>query len=276
VTTFHLVDAFASTAFTGNPAGVVVLEDRQALDPRWAARVAGEVRVSETAFVQRTDGEFTLRWWTPTTEVELCGHATLASAHVLWERGIVPCDQAIRFSTRSGQLTCRSDGGLIAMDLPAWPVHEHPEPDMLQPALAGTPGRYLGRSVGTAGDGGQRYDVVELADEPAVRRFEPDLAAVVALGAEALVVTAPADGPDDLVSRTFLPRFGIDEDPVTGSSHAVLGPLWAARLGRTDLTARQLSSRGGWVRVRVAGARVEVAGRAVTVVSGGFSAPATS
>lgn len=276
MTTFDLVDAFAAAAFTGNPAGVVVLDDRRALDPRWAAKVAAEVRVSETAFVQRSDDVFTLRWWTPTTEVELCGHATLASAHVLWERHIVPCERPIRFATRSGRLTCRHDGELVAMDLPAWPVHEHPEPDALRDALAGTPGRYLGRSVGTAGDGGQRYDVVELADEAAVRELAPDLAAVVAIGAEALVVTARADGPDDVVSRTFLPRFGIDEGPVTGSSHAVLGPLWAARLGRSELTARQLSARGGWIRMRVRGDRVEVAGRAVTVVSGGFSDPATS
>ncbi len=280
---FRLVDAFTAVPFAGNPAGVVVL-DGGPVDADWAQRIAAEVGASETAFVHPEHEGWRLRWWTPGTEVALCGHATLATAHVLWEDGVVARDRPLSFTTRSGVLVARreggdaahaeaalgerADGGEVALDLPAWPVAPHPTPAALDAALAGTPGRYLGR---TAGD--QPNDLVEVVDEAAVRALAPDLDAVTALGTTGLIVTAAADGDGDLVSRYFAPAVGVDEDPVTGSAHCTLGPLWAARLGRTSLTARQLSARGGRLRLRVTDDRVAVAGAAVTVIRGEVRGP---
>jgi predicted PhzF superfamily epimerase YddE/YHI9 len=264
---FRLVDAFTAAPFAGNPAGVVVL-DAGPLDADWAQRVAAEVGASETAFVHPEGAAWRLRWWTPRTEVALCGHATLATAHVLWADGAVPPDRPLSFTTRSGVLVAQREPGEVALDLPAWPVAAHPAPAALDAALAGTPHRYLGR---TAGD--QPNDVVEVADEATVRGLVPDLVAVSELGATGLIVTAAASGDGDLVSRYFAPAVGVDEDPVTGSAHCTLGPLWAERLGRTSLTARQVSPRGGRLRLRVVDDRVIVAGAAVTVIRGELRGP---
>lgn len=271
---FRLVDAFTDTAFAGNPAGVVLLDHPQPV--AWMQAVAAEVNVSETAFVvadTATPEDWRLRWFTPTTEVDLCGHATLATAHALWQAGLAADDATLRFHTRVGVLTAVADDGGIMLDLPAWPViGDHPEPARLQPALRVTGARYLGRTAGNAGDDdtgtGQTNDVVLLADETAVRDLEPDLAEVAALGSGGLIVTAPADGDGDFVSRYFAPALGVDEDPVTGSAHATLGPWWAGELGRDTLTARQVSRRGGHLRIRVEGPRVLVGGHAVTVING--------
>lgn len=270
---FHLVDAFTDAAFAGNPAGVVVLEAPQPVG--WMRAIAAEVQASETAFlVPDTSAVHTwrLRWFTPTTEVDLCGHATLASAHVLWQEGLAVPDAVLRFHTRIGDLTATPDDGGIMLGLPAWPVRSHPAPARLEPALRGTRIRYLGRTAGSAGEentgGEQANDVVALADEYAVRDLDPDLGEVARLGASGLIVTAAATRDGDFVSRYFAPALGIPEDPVTGSAHATLGPLWAEELGRHDLVARQLSRRGGRLRIRVDGDRVGVGGRAVTVISG--------
>lgn len=258
---FALVDAFTSRAFAGNPAGVVVLD--APADDGWMRAVAAEVRASETAFVHSDGDRWALRWLTPEVEVDLCGHATLATAHVLWERGV--SGDRLRFITRSGPLAASRHGdGTIVLDLPAWPVATTgPAPEALAPALRGTPHRYLGRT-----DGAQPNDVAEVDDEATLRRLEVDLEAVRALDVTGLIVTAPGDGATDLVSRYFAPAAGVDEDPVTGSAHCTLGPLWAERLGRDRLTARQVSARGGELTLHVRGDRVEVGGGAVTVVEG--------
>jgi predicted PhzF superfamily epimerase YddE/YHI9 len=241
-----IVDAFTATPFTGNPAAVAFLP---AFPPAARLRaIAAEVNLSETAFVvRRRDGDHDLRWWTPTVEVDLCGHATLAAAHVL--------GGTARFHTRSGLLVChRAADGWISMDLPA------------DPATAATPP--AGFSLeGLVWFGRARTDaLVELERAELVRSLVPDLAAVRVLGGRGVIVTARGDRPGvDVVSRVFAPCVGIDEDPVTGSAHATLAAHWSARLGRTTLVGEQASARGGLVRMRAAGARVAVAGQAVTV-----------
>jgi PhzF family phenazine biosynthesis protein len=264
---FALVDAFTSAPFGGNPAGVVVLD--APVDDAWMAAVAAEVRASETAFVHRAGASWALRWFTPTVEVDLCGHATLAAAHTLWRLGAE--DRELRFETRSGTLraTRGHDDGEVVLDLPSWPIERTgPAPGALTTAMAGVTHRYLGRTGGA-----QPNDVVEVADEAVLRALEPDLPAVLALGATGLIVTAPGDDGTDLVSRYFAPAVGIDEDPVTGSAHSTLGPLWAERRGRDRLTARQVSPRGGELTLHVRGDRVEVGGHAVTIIVGDLTDP---
>jgi predicted PhzF superfamily epimerase YddE/YHI9 len=200
-----------------------------------------------------------LRWFTPTVEVDLCGHATLASAHVLWETGKLPPDRAARFHTRSGVLTCVRAGGWIEMDFPATPAEACPAPAGLAAALGHTP-RWVGRT---------RFDLfVEVESEAAVRALKPDFAGVKALGGRGVIVTAAAETAGfDFVSRFFGPAAGVDEDPATGSTHCCLGPFWAERLGRRELVGYQASTRGGVVGVRVAGDHVRLRGHAVTVLS---------
>jgi predicted PhzF superfamily epimerase YddE/YHI9 len=264
---FRLVDAFTDVPFAGNPAGVVLLP-RGPVDAGWAQHLAAEIAASETAFLHPEDDDaWRLRWWTPSIEVALCGHATLATAHVLWEDGVVADDRPLAFTTRSGPLRAWREGDEIALALPSWPLEPHPRPASLDRALGGVMGRYLGR---TPGD--QPNDVVEVADAAEVRRLTPDLPAVEALGSSGLIVTAAA-GDQAFVSRYFAPAVGVGEDPVTGSAHSTLGPLWAERLGRSTLTARQLSARGGRLRVEVEDDRVVVAGHAVTVVRGEVVGP---
>jgi PhzF family phenazine biosynthesis protein len=262
------VDAFTDRPFTGNPAAVVVLE-AEASD-EWMAAVARETNVSDTAFVMRQDlpeAEFQLRWFTPKVEVDLCGHATLASAHCLLEDGV---KDPIRFATRSGVLTVnrRSDGSL-AMDFPAWPPR--------QADLVGEMTEALGVQVEWTGRTDNAFFLLALvAEELHVRDLEPDLEAITRLDASAVIVTAPADAVNtyDFVSRLFAPKAGIAEDPVTGSSHTVLAPFWAGRLGRASLIGLQASSRSGLVGVEVVGERVAITGRATTVLDGHFTAAA--
>lgn len=254
------VDAFASGPFTGNPAAVCLLD--QPADAAWMQAVAAEMNLSETAFVAALDGDdaghFGLRWFTPTVEVDLCGHATLASAHVLWDAGRLPADTAARFETRSGTLTASRSGDEVELDFPADPVTPaEPDPGLLDA---------LGLTDAAASRGRVGW-LVEVADAGAVRNARPDFSRLAAF--DIAVLTARADDPAyDFVSRCFGPKFGIDEDPVTGSSHCALGPYWAERLGKNELTGYQASARGGVVRVRVDGDRTRLGGRAVTVTRG--------
>jgi PhzF family phenazine biosynthesis protein len=253
-----VVDAFTDVAFRGNPAGVVLLD--AAADPAWMQQVAAELKHSETAFVRRRDdGDHDLRWFTPAVEVDLCGHATLASTHALAEGG---AGSRFRFHTRSGILTTTVDGdGLIGMDFPAQPPAPIEEPAGLQDALG----------VRVRGVYGNGIDVLaEVEDESVVAGLAPDVEALRAVECRGVTVTAAAaeGGDEDFVSRFFAPRVGVAEDPVTGSAHCLLTPFWAARLGRSTMSARQLSVRGGRLRVELRGERVVLRGSAVTVLEG--------
>lgn len=249
------VDAFTSEPFRGNPAAVCLLDAPR--DTTWMQSVAAEMNLSETAFLDEQEGGFGLRWFTPTTEVDLCGHATLASAHVLWQMGATePC---LRFHTRSGTLTARRDDAGIHMDFPAAPATSLDPPAGLAEGLGATP----------VWVGANRFDyLVELADAAAVRVLAPDLDRLRAFPVRGVIVTAVGGVEADFISRFFAPAVGVDEDPVTGSAHCCLGPYWSERLGRADLVGYQASARGGHVGVHVAGARVVLSGRAVTVLSG--------
>jgi PhzF family phenazine biosynthesis protein len=260
----HVVDAFTDRPFAGNPAAVCVLAEPA--DPGWMQRVAMEMNLSETAFARplgEPDADFELRWFTPRVEVALCGHATLASAHVLYETGAVPADRPIRFRTRrSGILTVRRDGGRLAMDFPACPPDKTEPPDGLAEALGARPS-WTGRNV--------QDDVLAVLDDAGtVRSLTPDLAALAAIEARGICVTAAGSAASghDFVSRFFGPRVGVPEDPVTGSAHCMLAPFWAERLGRTELRAYQASPRGGEVLVSTHGDRVVLTGDAVTVIEG--------
>lgn len=252
------VDAFTDRAFSGNPAAVCILAEPR--DEAWMQAVAREMNLSETAFLHPEADGYRLRWFTPSVEVDLCGHATLASAHVLWEDGHLAPGDVARFHTRSGTLTARRDGDWIEMEFPALPPSSIDPPPGLGRALGVEP-RYVGLS---------RFDLlVELDDEAAVRSLEPDLGLLRRIDARGIIVTARADGDEfDFVSRFFAPQVGVDEDPVTGSAHCVLGPHWQERMGRNEFLGYQASPRGGVVRVAVDGPRVRLAGRAVTVLRG--------
>jgi PhzF family phenazine biosynthesis protein len=257
-----VVDAFTDRPFAGNPAAVCPL-DRPA-DDDWMQRVAAEMNLSETAFLAPESDGYRLRWFTPTLEVVLCGHATLAGAHVLWETGRLPADAPARFHTRSGLLTAARTGDGITLDFPAEMPAPCDPPTGLAEALGARP-RSTGRN---------RMDyLIELDTEAAVRRLRPDFARLAELPVRGVIVTGPsAERAYDFVSRFFAPASGVNEDPVTGSAHCALGPFWAARLGKSDLVGRQVSARGGVVRVGVRGERVLLGGRAVTVVRGELQA----
>ena len=253
------IDAFTDRPFAGNPAAVCLLEN--ARDAGWMQAVAAELNLSETAFVRRLDDGFELRWFTPAVEVDLCGHATLAAAHALWSEGRAAPGTPIVFHTRSGRLTCSTDGARIELDFPALPVAPEPEDEiarMLEAALGVQPA-FCGLS---------RYDALVLVDCGAtLRAIEPDFRALAALPVRGVIVTSPADdGRHDFLSRFFAPAAGIDEDPVTGSAHCVLAPYWAARLDKDRLKGYQASARGGEVEMRMAGDRVVLGGSAVTVL----------
>ena len=255
----YQVDAFTNEPFKGNPAAVCVLDEPG--DEVWMQNVAAEMNLSETAFlVPRGDG-WALRWFTPTVEVKLCGHATLASAHVLWEAGYLAQGKQARFHTASGLLTAKRDGDWIELDFPAQPVKEQVESPQ---GLADV----FGEPVVAAYHAGWTQ-LVEMESESAIRRMSPDFVAIKASLGGSAMVTAASDSPDyDFVSRFFAPGVGIDEDPVTGSAHCTLGPYWAQRLGKDKLVARQISARGGVVKVVIAGDRVKLAGQAVTTLRG--------
>ena len=251
-----IVDSFTDTPFRGNPAGVCVLV--APTTDEWMQAVAAELNLSETAFVTpRDDGDHDLRWFTPTVEVDLCGHATLAAAHVLGgER---------RFHTRSGVLVCGPAGdGAITLDFPAARPTPVADPPDWGPALGVPSTTVLGVWSTTNG-----WTLVELATAADVRSAAPDSAAILALGGHMVAAAASGDGDGiDSVARVFAPALGIDEDPVTGAAHCVLAPWLAERTGRTELTGEQASARGGIVGMCLTGDRVVLSGRAVTVIDG--------
>jgi PhzF family phenazine biosynthesis protein len=254
----YQVDAFTAVPFAGNPAGVCFLP--APAEAGWMQAMAREMNVSETAFVVPEGGAFQLRWFTPQVEVELCGHATLASAHVLWEQGVLAEDATARFDTLSGRLEARRRDGWIEMDFPA----TRPEPVEAPPGLVealGVTARAVLRS---------RFDfLVEVPGEADVRAAAPDLRRLRALDVRGVIVTARSDAPEyDFVSRFFAPGAGVDEDPATGSAHCALGPYWAKRVGKARLLGYQASQRGGVVRVEPRGDRVLLGGQAVTTLVG--------
>jgi len=254
----HLVDAFTSSPFRGNTAGVCIPDGPA--DAAWMQQVAAELAYSETAFLFPEKEKWNLRWFTPSKEVELCGHATLAAAFVLWETGRVSRDQAVVFTTLSGPLTVRQDGDWISMDFPA------------EPAATSMPVPSLGQALGVEPlyTGRNRFDIlVELPLADDVCSLEPDMDALSVIHARGIIVTAVSDLPHfDFVSRFFAPSVGVPEDPVTGSAHCCLGPYWGEKLSKTEMTGFQCSARGGSVRVRLAGDRVILAGHAVHLFSG--------
>ncbi|MFE3199572.1 PhzF family phenazine biosynthesis protein [Embleya sp. NPDC059237] len=257
----YVVDAFTDRPFRGNPAGVCLPDAAHADDVAWMQSVAAELGYSETAFAVPATGDaadFGLRWFTPQTEVDLCGHATLATAHVLFGQGSAPASR-IRFATRSGVLTASLDSAGVVLDFPALPPREVPIPTELGLALGVEP-----ILVAAGGDD----LLVEVASAAAVRTVAPDLAMLATLPYRAVIVTAAGEGRVDFVSRVFAPSVGVAEDPVTGSAHCVLGPYWAPRLDRRRMTGGQLSARGGTVGVELVGDRVRLSGAAVTVLEG--------
>jgi PhzF family phenazine biosynthesis protein len=256
--TLHQVDAFTDRAFGGNPAAVLVLP-REA-DTAWMQAVAGEMNLSETAFVTAEKDGFRLRWFTPRVEVDLCGHATLAAAHVLWETGMLSPSDPARFSTRSGLLTATRQGNWIELDFPAEFEEYCAAPLELTEAL-GVAMHYVGRN---------RFDyLIEVENEQVLRSLEPNFGILESIAARGFIVTSlSGSGEYDFVSRFFAPALGVREDPVTGSAHCCLGPFWSTRLAKDSMTGYQASLRGGVVRVTVQGDRVLLGGQAVTVLRG--------
>jgi len=255
------VDAFSDVPFGGNPAAVCLLG--QPVDDQRMQSIAFELGIAETAYLTPSDdpNTFGLRWFSPAVEIDLCGHATLASAHALRERGIVDGTATLTFHTRSGPLRARFDGDTVELDFPAAPMTPGPVPDALE-------GQWPGAVVASGHT--DFFTFVVLSSAEAVRSYEPDLAAIASTGAKALLLTAAAvpDSGADYVLRVFGPNVGIDEDPATGSAQCTAGPYWAAELGSHDLIAHQLSRRGATLYVRPGEERVRIAGRATTVLTG--------
>lgn len=253
------VDSFTDQPFRGNPAAVCVLAG--AADDAWMKDVAREMNLSETAFLYAAGETWRLRWFTPAAEVDLCGHATLAAAHVLWEEGHAAAASPLAFETRSGVLRAAKRGTWIELDFPATPPAAVDPPREVLEALGLESAEWTGKS---------RFDyVLVLPSAGAVRRLEPDFGALRRCEARGVIVTGPSDVPGaDFVSRFFGPAVGVDEDPVTGSAHCCLAPYWADRLGREELVGYQASARGGVVRVSLRGDRVLLGGQAVTVMRG--------
>jgi PhzF family phenazine biosynthesis protein len=252
------VDAFTATPFAGNPAAVCVLVEPR--DERWMQNVAREMNLSETAFLSRQADGFDLRWFTPAVEVDLCGHATLASAHVLWETGQLQHREQARFHTRSGLLLAERKGEWIEMDFPATAEEAAFAPQGLLQALGVAP-VYVGKN---------RFDyLIEVDSEEIVRDLQPDFSLLLKVEARGVIVTSRASTQGyDFVSRFFAPRVGVYEDPVTGSAHCCLAPYWCSKFGKDQLVGYQASPRGGVVRVRVGTDRVYLGGQAVTVLRG--------
>ena len=255
------VDAFTDKPFAGNPAAVCVLAEPAA--DVWMQDVAREMNLSETAFLDRREDGYNLRWFTPSVEVDLCGHATLASAHVLWEQGHLMPDEVARFHTRSGLLTATLDREWIVLDFPVDSPQPAQAPENLLAAL-GVTAKAVNKSP--------YFYLIELESEEAVRMVAPDfgeLAKIDAMGTMGTIITSRAESSSyDFVSRFFGPAVGIDEDPVTGASHTCLTPYWSAKLGKQKLRAYQASARGGSLRLEMSGDRVHIGGQAVTVMRG--------
>ncbi|HVJ82976.1 MAG TPA: PhzF family phenazine biosynthesis protein, partial [Planctomycetia bacterium] len=255
----YQVDAFTDRPFAGNPAGVCILPSPRPAE--WYQQVAAEMNLAETAFLVPAQSGWNLRWFTPTVEVDLCGHGTLAAAHVLYETGALPEDRPVEFYTRSGALSAAKVGSAIELDFPSEPASV-PAGETLSSALCAALGVSPRKALRN------RLDVLlELDSDAAVRDLDPDFGALAQVDTRGLIVTArAAEGRDyDFVSRFFAPAAGILEDPVTGSAHCALAPYWSAKLGRDRLVGYQASRRGGYVRVKLAGDRVRLLGRAVTV-----------
>ena len=254
----RVVDAFAQRAFTGNPAGVCILA--KALDAKVMQSIALEVNAAETAFLVKNGEDYDLRWFTPLAEIDLCGHATLASAHVLLTEGYASPDKMIKFNTRSGVLTAKRLGdGWIQLDFPAVASAKTTEIDSVKAALGVVPKSLLRTRVDY---------LVELNSEREVREFTANLPAIQALGTQGVIITAKAGGQYDFVSRYFAPNVGINEDPVTGSAHCALAPYWQSQLGKSEFMAFQASPRGGVLRLKTIGSRVMLEGQAVTTITG--------
>ena len=252
------VDAFTDRPFAGNPAAICILPEPA--DERWMQQVASEMNLSETAFLVEREGGFNLRWFTPAVEVELCGHATLASAHILWEQGMLPSDRTAQFYTLSGLLSAARKGAWIELDFPAEPEQQTEIPEALIKAF-GAPAQYAGKN---------RFDLlIEFESAETVRKMSPDFTLLKDISGRGFIVTSRSDDSRyDFISRFFAPAAGINEDPVTGSAHCCLGPYWAKKLGKKELTGYQASARGGVVKVRVGDGRVYIGGQAVTVMRG--------
>jgi PhzF family phenazine biosynthesis protein len=258
VVNIYQVDAFTSAPFAGNPAGVCILSEPASQE--WMRDVAREMNLSETAFLAPQTGGYGLRWFTPTVEVDLCGHATLASAHILWEREHLKPGVQAHFQTRSGPLSASKLGEWIEMNFPSKPERQAEIPTSLEAAL-GIKARYVGVN---------QFDyLVEVESEEEVRNLKPDISALGALPVRGTIVTSRASTQEyDFVSRFFAPAVGVPEDPVTGSAHCCLAPFWSKRLGKKEMTGYQSSTRGGVVKVRMERERVILAGQAVTVLEG--------
>jgi PhzF family phenazine biosynthesis protein len=256
----YLVDAFAEEPFQGNPAAVCVLTAEAAgCGDGWFQKVAAEMNQAETAFLLANRDGWGLRWFTPVKEVDLCGHATLASAHILWETKRHKSDDPIVFTTRSGKLICRKTAMGITMDFPSEPAAECTAPPELLAGL-GAPLLFVGRN---------RMDYIALLDsEQTLRDLQPDMSMLARVSTRGIIVTAKSADRFDFVSRAFFPLLGVPEDHVCGSAHCCLGPFWRQRLGKDDLLAYQASQRGGIVHVRCSDDRVMLSGRAVTIVRG--------
>lgn len=251
------VDAFTDRPFGGNPAAICALpEERPAA---WMQRVAQEMNLSETAFVYPDDEGYRLRWFTPTVEVDLCGHATLATSHILWSEGYLAPDQTALFHTRSGPLTARRQRDWIELNFPTAKLQDMAVSSGLAAALGAEPQRVMATDLGY---------LVEVASAEVVRQLKPNMAALQALAVSGVIVTSLGEPPYDFVSRFFAPNLGIPEDPVTGSAHCSLSPYWRSRLGQSTFLAYQASERGGVVKVQDDGDRVRLSGQAVTVLRG--------
>jgi PhzF family phenazine biosynthesis protein len=256
------VDAFTDQPFKGNPAAVCLLTEPQ--DDIWMQQVAREMNLSETAFLETMEDGFNLRWFTPAVEVDLCGHATLASAHVLWETKQLGHSELAKFHTKSGILTAEYNDNLIELNFPALYEETAKATDELIAALGVAP-IYMAKF-------GPKF-LIEVTSEAEVRELKPDFQALKALKERGVVITSVSSSHEyDFVSRYFAPWVGIDEDPVTGSNHCCLGPFWGKRLNKRQLTAYQASERGGILHLRLEEGRVCISGRAVTVLSGEFYA----
>ena len=256
--TIYQVDSFTDTPFSGNPAGVCIMDELQ--DEGWMQNVAREMNLSETAFLHKQAEGYNLRWFTPAVEVELCGHATLASAHVLWEIGLLKQGEQAIFHTLSGLLAANQKGKWIEMNFPAKIEEATIAPAGLIEAL-GVPVKYVGKN---------QFDyLVEVESEDIVRNINPDFGLLLSVAARGIIVTSLADSDEyNFVSRFFAPNVGVYEDPVTGSAHCCLSPFWSKRLGKDELVGYQASARGGVVKVRLSGDRVYLGGQAVTVLRG--------
>ena len=261
-TPLFIIDAFTDRPFAGNPAAVCLLDGDR--DDAWMQALGSEMNLSETAFVRPIEGGFGLRWFTPAVEVDLCGHATLASAHALWESGSLAMNQPARFQTRSGWLIANRHGDSIELDFPAKPATPADPPPELAKAL-GTKLKWAGNN---------RMDwLVEVESAEALHALKPEIALLATLPVRGVIVTCASDKPGfDFLSRFFAPAAGVPEDPVTGSAHCCLAPYWAAKLGKSEMVGFQASKRGGVVQVRIAGDRVILGGKAVTVMRGELAA----